>query len=135
MLNFKAITGLLAILIFLQPVLTFDFTTCCQKAKFEHAFIAPDPSNPVPPIDNQTCAQVYSVGEQPAQPLYVNYTYCTAQCGGMGLSQARMPNQWAAPLVQFILPSVIFSMTIPRRKKIEFDFIFGGYISHALGVR
>jgi hypothetical protein len=26
--------------------------------------------------------------------------------------------------MQFILPSVIFSMTIPRRKKIEFDYIF-----------
>lgn len=43
---------------------------------------------------------------------------------GMQLSQASQPSQWAAPLVQFILPSVIFSMTIPRRKKIEFDYMF-----------
>jgi len=42
----------------------------------------------------------------------------------MGLSKGSQPSEWAAPLVQFILPSVIFSMTIPRRKKIEFDYLF-----------
>jgi hypothetical protein len=42
----------------------------------------------------------------------------------MGLSKGKQPSEWAAPLVQFILPSVIFSMTIPRRKKIEFDYLF-----------
>lgn len=43
----------------------------------------------------------------------------------MGLSKTSAPNEWAAPLVQFILPSVIFSMSVPRRKKIEFDYVFG----------
>ena len=43
----------------------------------------------------------------------------------MGLSMASQPSQWAAPIVQFILPSVIFSMTIPRRKKIDFEYLLG----------
>ena len=42
----------------------------------------------------------------------------------MQLSKVAIPSEWAAPLVQFILPSVIFSMTIPRRKKIEYDYLF-----------
>lgn len=42
---------------------------------------------------------------------------------GIGLSERKQPSQWAAPIVQFILPSVIFSMTIPRRKKIDFGYL------------
>jgi len=35
------------------------------------------------------------------------------------------PSEWAASLLQFILPAVIFSMTIPRRRKLEvFDKLF-----------
>jgi len=42
----------------------------------------------------------------------------------MGLSKVSQPNEWAAPLMQFLLPCVILSMTIPRRKKIEDDYLF-----------
>lgn len=78
----------------------------------------------MPVSDNQTCGQQYSSSLPPAHPLYVNYTFCRSRCSGIQLSKASNPSQWAASLVQFILPSVIFSMTIPRRKKIEFDYLF-----------
>jgi hypothetical protein len=103
----------------LHAVVAYDGDTCCELAKSEGAFISP-----VPPFANQTCAQVYSTSLVAAQPLYVNYTFCSSKCRGMQLSKVSIPSEWAAPLVQFILPSVIFSMTIPRRKKIEYDYLF-----------
>lgn len=42
----------------------------------------------------------------------------------MDLSRFEETGSWTAPIVQFILPSVIFSMTIPRQKKIEYDYLF-----------
>ena len=97
----------------------YDTTTCCDRARSDGAFLTP-----VPSLGNQTCGQTYSTSLNAALPLYVNYTYCSSKCSGMGLSKGSQPSEWAAPLVNFILPSVIFSMTIPRRKKIEFDYLF-----------
>ncbi|MCJ1345246.1 hypothetical protein MMC31_003452, partial [Peltigera leucophlebia] len=34
-----------------------------------------------------------------------------------------MPTQWAAPLVQFILPSLIFGIIIPRQQKIDLRWL------------
>ena len=118
MASFKA-TLLLIATLFLTSILAYDGTTCCELAKSEGAFISP-----VPALGNQTCGQSYSTSLNAAMPLYVNYTFCSSKCRGMGLSKFKEPSEWAAPLVQFILPSVIFSMTIPRRKKIEFDYVF-----------
>jgi len=118
MSSFKAALLLIATL-FLTSILAYDGTTCCELAKSEGAFISP-----VPALGNQTCGQSYSTSLSAAMPLYVNYTFCSSKCRGMGLSKFKEPSEWAAPLVQFILPSVIFSMTIPRRKKIEFDYVF-----------
>ena len=44
-------------------------------------------------------------------------------------------NAWAAPLIQYLLPAVIFSMTIPRRLVLEpprwfFDF----HVNHMSGL-
>lgn len=118
MASFKAALLVVAALS-LNSILAYDGTTCCELAKSEGAFISP-----VPAFENQTCGQSYSTSLNAALPLYVNYTFCSSKCRGMGLSKFKEPSEWAAPLVQFILPSVIFSMTIPRRKKIEFDYVF-----------
>jgi len=83
----------------------------------EQAFISPIPQN-------QTCGQSSSSTQPAAESLYVSYAYCSSKCGGIGLSKGKIHSEWAAPLVQFILLSIIFSMTIPRRKKIEFDYVF-----------
>jgi hypothetical protein len=118
MAKLKALLLLIASL-FLPSILAYDGTTCCDLAKSEGAFIGP-----VPAFGNQTCGHTYSTSLNAALPLYVKYTFCSSKCRGMGLSKGKQPSEWAAPLVQFILPSVIFSMTIPRRKKIEFDYLF-----------
>jgi hypothetical protein len=52
----------------------------------------------------------------------VPYEFCSSQCPGF--QRSKSPDEWAGVLINFILPSVIFSMTIPRRKKIEFNYWF-----------
>jgi len=52
----------------------------------------------------------------------VPYEFCSSQCPGF--QRSKSPDEWAGVLINFILPSVIFSMTIPRRKKIEFNYLF-----------
>ena len=86
---------------------------CCNLAINQSAWI-PDPLiNPA----TYTCGQVYSASNiQLAAPdLKVNLTWCNNNCGNYALYPAKETNAWALPLVQFILPAVIFSMAIPRR--------------------
>jgi len=61
-------------------VSAYNTDTCCEVAKNQHAFI-----NSPPKFEDQTCAQVYFKSAngtviQPAQELYVNYTYCSSEC-------------------------------------------------------
>ncbi|KUJ21152.1 uncharacterized protein LY89DRAFT_715422 [Mollisia scopiformis] len=108
---------ILALSLTSRVVSAYNTQTCCDLAKNDSQFIGLVPVN-------QTCGQQYSSSLAPAEPLYVSYAFCSSRCSGIELSRASNPNQWAASIVQFILPSVIFSMTIPRRKKIEFDYLF-----------
>lgn len=100
-------------------VRAYDINTCCAFAKADGAFIYP-----VPATANQICGQQYSPTLNAATPLYVDYAYCSTKCSGVGISQPNQPRQWAAPIVQFILPSVIFSLSIPRGKKIAYEYLF-----------
>ncbi|KAK3486281.1 hypothetical protein B0T13DRAFT_158361 [Neurospora crassa] len=61
------------------------------------------------------CGQMYNHTLKAAPEIMVSYAYCKSKCGGFGLSKGDEPGQWAAPIVQFLLPSVIFSMNVPRR--------------------
>lgn len=89
---------------------------CCLVAKEKSQFVGQTPLDPI-------CGQAYDPSKPAAPNLFVRYPFCRDNCNGIGLSKGSLPGQWAAPLVQFILPSVIFAMTIPRRKHIDFDFI------------
>lgn len=122
MARLTAILGLCLWLVASRTAFAFNGATCCQRAVNESKLIANGGTIPEP--QNQICGQKYDSKIAAAPNLYVDYEYCKTQCKGIQLSKATTPSQWAAPLVQFILPSVIFSMTIPRRKKIEFDYIF-----------
>ncbi|KAE8451955.1 hypothetical protein EG329_002119 [Mollisiaceae sp. DMI_Dod_QoI] len=108
---------ILALSLIIQRAATYNTQTCCNLALNESQFIGPVP-------DTKICGQSYSSSLPAAEPLYVSYAFCSERCSGIELSKGSDPNQWAASIVQFILPSVIFSMTIPRRKKIEFDYLF-----------
>ena len=93
---------------------------CCNIAKEVDAFIPWEDGGPQTPLSEVVCEQVYNDTNAPAPNAYVAYRFCRNKCskgrfGGWGLSDADKPSQWAASIVQFLLPSVIFSMNIPRR--------------------
>src|SRR6187402_3133190 len=102
-----AIIGLVLI-VGLPTIHAHDEQTCCNLAKSKGAFVGLVP-------ENQTCGQTYSPAVPAAEPLFVDYAFCSSHCSGIQLSKASNPSQWAAPIAQFILPSIIFSMSIPRR--------------------
>lgn len=106
--------------LFIGDAQGYNHETCCKKAKADKAFVGLN----IPSFENQTCGQAYSPDLRPTTPLFIPYRYCSDNCGGIGLHKVDLPGSWAAPLVQFILPSVIFSMTIPRQHKIEYDYLF-----------
>ncbi|KAG4428815.1 hypothetical protein IFR05_015700 [Cadophora sp. M221] len=74
--------------------------------------------------DNQTCGQSYDPDLPPAEPLFISYSFCSSRCSGIQLSSVTKVSEWIAPIAQFVMPSIIFSMTIPRRMKIEFATLF-----------
>lgn len=115
MANLKRLVAFLLLL--RQAIATYNTEVCCNLAKAENAFLSPVPKN-------QICGQSYSTSVAPAAPLLIDYTFCSTNCGGMGRSNLSTPSLWAAPIVQFILPSVIFSMSVPRRMKVDFDSMF-----------
>ena len=97
-------------------------TQCCDLALETLAYL-----NKSIPYDDYKCGQVYQATLAPAPPLLVSTSWCRHKCPGYALSAPSDTNAWAAPLIQYILPAVIFSMTIPRRLVLEpprwfFDF-------------
>lgn len=97
----------------------YDGDTCCKLALKEKAFI-----NTTTPFQDYICGQNYDPKISPAPDLLINHTYCASHCPGFGLSKAKIPNQWAAMIVQFLLPAIIFSMTVPRQQKIDVGKLF-----------
>ena len=67
------------------------------------------------PADNYTCGQSYNESADPAPDLAVPLWWCRPHCPGYAISPANDTIVWATPLIQYILPAVIFSMIIPRR--------------------
>ena len=95
---------------------------CCNLALHTSAYL-----NKSIPQGDYKCGQVYGANIQPAPPLSVPLSWCLQKCSGYDLSAPSDIGAWAAPLIQYILPAVIFSMTIPRRLVLEppkwfFDF-------------
>jgi hypothetical protein len=63
------------------------------------------------------CNQTYQSNSLPAPEFNILYRQCKHECSGFALSD--IPSQWSFALLQYIFPSVVFSMTIPRRQKWE----------------
>lgn len=97
----------------------YNGDACCNLALREKAFI-----NTTTLSEDYICGQNYNPNIAPAPDLLINHTYCASHCPGFGLSSGKVPSQWAALIVQFLLPAIIFSMTIPRQQKIEVAKIF-----------
>ena len=65
------------------------------------------------------CGAKY-IGEREGAPLVqVSYRYCKENCNGWQISKSSEINQWVSPLIGFLIPAVIFSLAIPRRRKVN----------------
>jgi hypothetical protein len=88
---------------------------CCAYAKSSQAYL----NKSLEPED-YVCDQKYNPSLLPAPSLDVSYSWCLENCGGIKLSNSKSLSQWATPLLQYIVPSVVFSMSIPRPWMLEF---------------
>lgn len=112
-----------------------NFTWCCTKALADSLTI--DQNNtlaltdrpPVVDLDPSTlqratdagqfpCGAIYS-GEDPngAPEVTVSYTWLANTCPGWQLSSGDTLNAWLQPLSGFLLPAVVFCLSVPRRRK------------------
>lgn len=112
-----------------------NFTWCCTKALADSLTI--DQNNTLaltnnPPVLNLDlnilqsatddgqfpCGAVYS-GEDPngAPEVTVSYTWLANTCPGWQLSSGDTLNAWLQPLSGFLLPAVVFCLSVPRRRK------------------
>ena len=58
-----------------------------------------------------------STGDQPQ--VTVSYSWCHANCPGWEASDPNDYSFWIEPLVAFIIPSIVFCLSVPRRRRIE----------------
>lgn len=71
------------------------------------------------------CNQTYSPFHPPASAFYIDYATCNQNCPGWAPTGSSYSSAWITVMFQFILPAVIFSMTIPRQHKWEAsDWLF-----------
>ena len=97
-------------------------TECCRLAVQEFAYL----NQSIAPSDCR-CGQRYAQDLPPAPELLVPTEWCRSRCSRFAVSPPSDTAAWVNPLIQYILPAVIFSMTIPRRLVLEpprwfFDF-------------
>lgn len=97
----------------------FSYSVCCSEANEAGALFSVDTFSPnlAFPFHGSydLCFQTFNESIPAAPDVYVTYPYCKANCKKFDFSKGQDPSTWAAPVIQFILPSIIFSMSIPRR--------------------
>lgn len=71
------------------------------------------------------CGAIYS-GEYPngAPEVTVSYSWLVDTCPGWQLSSGKNLNAWLQPLSGFLLPSVVFCLSVPRRRKFHVPRLF-----------
>ena len=107
-----------------------NFTLCCTKAL--NSFLQSGNSSSIvvsssfhPPTSQYPCGATWQGDTAGAPPVKVSYTWCHQQCPGWQRSSSQKLNQWLQPFVGFILPAVIFTLNVPRRRKLSLpDFVF-----------
>ena len=80
------------------------------------------------------CGAKYIGKVEGAPSVRVNYQWCRANCGGWQISSNSAINEWVSPLIGFVVPSIVFCLSIPRRLKVNipdglFDVALGKVIS------
>ncbi len=69
--------------------------------------------------DQFPCTAVYNGNRTGAQVVRSSFQWCNSMCPGWQISQSKKLQQWVGPMVAFILPSLVFCLSIPRRRKLE----------------
>ncbi len=120
-----------------------NFTTCCLKAVQQAVEVGPTghlqfasqfenwimfdegADQPLDLLYNYSarsqfpCTAVYNSDSRGAPVVRVNYTWLADNCPGWELSSKDNLNAWLQPLSGFLIPAVIFCLSIPRRRKLE----------------
>lgn len=107
-----------------------NFTLCCTKAL--NSFLQSGNSSSIvvsssfhPPTSQYPCGATWQGDPAGAPSIKVSYTWCKQQCPGWELSSSQKLNQWLQPFVGFIVPAIIFTLNVPRRRKLSLpDFVF-----------
>ena len=62
-------------------------------------------------------------GDLAGAPLVkASYPWCSTNCKGWQISQAKKLQQWIGPMIAFILPCLVFCLSVPRRRKLEVSY-------------
>jgi hypothetical protein len=88
-----------------------DFHKCCEKARDQFYYTSNSQNN-----NTYTCGASFDDGKDAALPIYVSLTWCRAECGGFQPSRVSRNhlNEILSPLVGFLIPALVFSISIPR---------------------
>ncbi|KAI9789759.1 MAG: hypothetical protein M1816_005798 [Peltula sp. TS41687] len=65
------------------------------------------------------CGAQYTHNHNGTLEVWVPYRWCASNCAGWEVSKSVDLNQWVVPVVGFIVPAVVFCLTIPRRLKLN----------------
>jgi hypothetical protein len=57
-----------------------------------------------------------TMGDQPQ--VNIPYSWCHQNCGGWEIKTTALQSNWVEPFVGFILPTIVFCFTVPRRRAI-----------------
>lgn len=70
-------------------------------------------------LDKQfPCEAKFNGDKSGTTEVHVPYGWCREKCPGWQISHTKNLHQWVGPLVGFILPTIIFCLTIPRQQKL-----------------
>ncbi|OIW35394.1 hypothetical protein CONLIGDRAFT_56785 [Coniochaeta ligniaria NRRL 30616] len=79
------------------------------------------------------CGATYNGDPNGAPVVQVNYTWLADECPGWERSGERNLNAWLQPLSGFLLPAIIFCLSVPRRRKL---YIFRAFfVADLAGVK
>lgn len=108
-----------------------NFTYCCARAL--NQFIGNNQKNSSDISVASTfsikeqfpCGATYTGDSKGASTVKITYDWCYNYCPGWEVSQASKLTQWLQPLIGFILPSIVFALNVPRRRKLQLpDWVF-----------
>lgn len=128
-----------------------NFTWCCIQAVAEsltvnetgHLVVIDNP--PITGLDVAELQRATDEGQFPCTARYesdepggapeinVPYTWLAQTCPGWELSSGDNLNAWLQPLSGFLLPAVIFCLSVPRRRKIHVFRAF--FVADLAGVK